>query len=294
MTGFQDDDNLDANIQSGESLEAESNDLTLDEDETTSGSVTASATDSDEMMPAETPEIFDGPVAPKRPGGALAKRELHFIWMVDCSGSMGVDGKIEIVNTAIVEALPHMRDVADDNPHAKLLVRAIKFSTGAQWHVSQATAVEQFEWTPLAADGVTDMGMAFKEVGGQLSVNVMPERALPPVLVLLSDGQPTDDYREGLKFLMEQPWGKKAVRIAIAIGQDADYDSLQEFIGNVEFKPLEANNPERLADLIKWASTAVVKSASAPVSQAPDEDDNSANVQIPLPPPATPATLDVW
>jgi uncharacterized protein YegL len=318
MTGFQDDDKLDADVQPDESPEAETADLNLDVDETGSDSgavsttdagermseldvdetasvsATASTTDADEILPVETLEIFDGPVVTKRPGGPLAKRDLHFIWMVDCSGSMVVDGKIEVVNNAIEEALPHMRDVADDNPHAKLLVRAIKFSTGAQWHVSQATAIEEFEWTPLVAEGVTDMGMAFKEVGGQLAVDVMPERALPPVLVLLSDGQPTDDYKAGLKYLMEQPWGKKAVRIAIAIGQDADYDSLQAFIGNVEFKPLPANNPERLVDLIKWASTAVVKSASAPVSQAPDEADDSANVQIPQPPPAMPATLDVW
>ena len=45
----------------------------------------------------------------KRPGGELAARQLHFIWIADCSGSMGVDGKIEALNNAIDEAVPHMR-----------------------------------------------------------------------------------------------------------------------------------------------------------------------------------------
>ena len=37
----------------------------------------------------------------KRPGGELATRPLHFIWIADCSGSMSVDGKIQALNTAI-------------------------------------------------------------------------------------------------------------------------------------------------------------------------------------------------
>lgn len=69
----------------------------------------------------------------KRPGGELATRPLHFIWIADCSGSMAVDGKIQVLDTAIREALPHMRQVADENPNAEVLVRALKFSSGAQW-----------------------------------------------------------------------------------------------------------------------------------------------------------------
>ena len=149
----------------------------------------------------------------------------------------------------------------------------------------------------MTADGTTDLGKALCEVADQLAVDKMPSRALPPVLVLISDGQPTDDYKAGLKRLLAQPWGKKAVRIAIAIGGDADPDCLQEFIGNVEFKPLQANNPERLVQLIKWASTAVVKSASAPASQSAEAAATTGNVPIPEPPPETPAPAaagDVW
>ena len=53
-----------------------------------------------------------------RPGGAMASRPLHFIWMVDCSGSMAADGKVQSLNSAIREALPHMADVARENPNA--------------------------------------------------------------------------------------------------------------------------------------------------------------------------------
>jgi uncharacterized protein YegL len=62
---------------------------------------------------------------------------------------------------------------------------------------------------------------------------------------------------------MNSPWGKKAVRVAIAIGKDADSSILEQFTGNKE-QVLEAKNPQDLVKFIKWVSTAVVQIASAP------------------------------
>jgi len=230
----------------------------------------------------------------KRPGGELATRPLHFIWMADCSGSMSGD-KIQALNYAIRNALPEMQKVADENPNAAVLVRAVKFSDGAQWHVSQATPAADFKWMDLTAGGVTDMGKALRLVAEQLKMPPMTDRALPPVLVLISDGQPTDDFAGGLQALMELPWGKKAVRIAIAIGEDADHDVLQKFLGHSELHPLQANNAEQLVNYIKWVSTAVLKSASSPASQAQGANPSGANVPIPaLPDPANVSAADVW
>lgn len=221
---------------------------------------------------------------PKRPGGELATRPLHFIWIADCSGSMGVDGKIQALNTAIRDVIPLMQSVADENPYARVLVRAIKFSNGAQWHISQPTPIADFKWIDLTAEGVTDLGRALTLLADALKIPPMSERALPPVLVLISDGQPTDDFDKGLKALFSQPWGKKAVRIAIAIGRDADLNVLQKFIDHPEIKPLQANNAEQLVKFIKWVSTAVLKSASAPPSQASDATGSGSNVPIPSAP----------
>ena len=98
----------------------------------------------------------------------------------------------------------------------------------------------------------------------------MEQRALPPVLVLLSDGQPTDDFDAGLSALMDQPWGQKAVRLAIAIGSDADLDVLQKFIGHPEIRPLVAKNAADLVRFIRWATTTVIKEASSPATAGTD------------------------
>jgi uncharacterized protein YegL len=230
----------------------------------------------------------------KRPGGELASRPLHFFWLCDCSGSMQSDGKIQSLNNAIREAIPHMQRAADENPNAQVLVRVLKFSDGAQWHVAEPTPIADFRWSDLKAEGMTDMGRALTVLGEQLRIPPMTDRALPPVLVLISDGQPTDDFEGGLKFLMEVPWAKRAVRIGIAIGNDADQDTLRRFIAHPEIQPLQANNAETLVNYIRWASTAVLKAASSPASLSRDTA-ASGNVPIPSPPAAPLAEIgDIW
>ena len=215
----------------------------------------------------------------KRPGGPLARRPLHFIWIADCSGSMTGE-KISILNQAIRTTIPHMREVAANNPHAEVLVRAVSFSDGARWQTTQPVDVEKFEWQDLQAFGHTDLGRALHLVAGQLTIPPMSLRALPPVLVLLSDGQPTDDYDQALQQLLALPWGKKAIRLAIAIGRDAEKAPLQKFIGNPEIKPLEALNADALITYIHWASTAVLKAASSPDS-SPQAATGGGHVAIP-------------
>ena len=236
----------------------------------------------------------------KRPGGELATRPLHFFWVVDCSGSMYGE-KIGAVNHAIQSTIPDMQDAAKENPNAELLIRTLKFSTGASWVTSSPVNVEDFAWEDLDAGGITDLGKAFDMLAAQLTIPPMTDRALPPVIVLLSDGQPTDDYKKSLDKLLHLPWGKKAVRIAISIGQDADDDVLTQFTGNRELV-LQANNPQALVKMIKWASTAaslVSAPASQPSASAGSTDSNANNgtlvLDIPnIPDPSDIAADDVW
>ena len=206
------------------------------------------------------------------PGGELASRPLHFFWVVDCSGSMYGE-KIGAVNHAIQSTIPDMLDAAKENPNAQLLIRTLKFSTGASWITSNPVDIEDFTWEDLDADGMTDMGKAFDMLAAQLTMPPMTDRGLPPVIVLLSDGQPNDDYKKSLDKLLSLPWGKKAVRVAISIGKDADDDVLTAFTGNRELV-LQANNSQALVKMIKWVST-IPATVSAPASQ-PNKDASSA------------------
>ena len=229
---------------------------------------------------------------PGFPNVRLSNRPLHFFYLCDCSGSMAAQGKMQSLNQAIRQSLPGMARVARDNPEARVLVRAVAFSDQARWHIAEPTPVEELQWRDLEPRGVTAMGAALQLLAEQLHTPPMEERALPPVLVLISDGQPTDDFEAGLARLMREPWAQKAVRLAIALGHDADLEVLQQFIGPAPAnqrersprRPLQASNATSLAQYIQWASTAVVGAASMPTSRMGDTREEGSTPLPDLPP----------
>jgi uncharacterized protein YegL len=218
------------------------------------------------------------------PLGSVARSMLHFFWIADCSGSMRTQGKIQALNNAIHECLPATKAANSTNAFADMMVRAIRFSSGAQWHVAESTPVDDFLWADLEAGGVTDLGAAIKLLSSELVPDKMGRRALPPVIVLLSDGSPTDDWEAELEKFNNTGWGRpgRTVRIAIAIGRDSNKEVLTKFTGNDE-TVFEANDAQRLADLIKWASVTLSKYASSGASKV--GDDAVGTSQIPPAPP---------
>jgi uncharacterized protein YegL len=200
--------------------------------------------------------------------GLLARRQLHLILALDCSGSMRGD-RIASLNYALRSAIPELQQTALENPEVNILVRVLRFSTGARWHFEEAQPIATLEWSDLTADGETHMGAALSMIARALSPEQLPGRQLPPVLVLVSDGFPSDDFDEGLAALFAQDIARSAIRLGIAIGADADLETLEAFIDHPTLQPLRANNASDLVQHIKWATTAPVKAASSPTT-APD------------------------
>jgi uncharacterized protein YegL len=163
---------------------------------------------------------------------------------------------------AIRESIPQLQAAARDNPNVDVLVRAIVFSNGARWHIEKPTPVAELRWEDAIAGGHTDMGTAFRLAAAALKVPPMPERAVSPVLVLVTDGHHTDDFDGGLAALMAERWGREAVRLAVAIGRDVNMTALQTYIGDDELRPVTANNPEALMQKVRWVSRSGVESAS--------------------------------
>jgi uncharacterized protein YegL len=215
------------------------------------------------------------------PGGPMARRAVRFIWLLDASASMAQSGKIAELNFAIREAIPELRRTAESNPAATLLMQVITFSSGTRWVVRGPISIDEFTFSDIQASGATDMGAAFEATAADLN-SMMDTRALRPVLVLVSDGMPTDDWRAGLRALDTSAWGRRAVRVAIGIGQDADFDVLREFLANPELEPLRVNHAGQIASAIRWGSTVAVRAASigrgaqfaAPWTEPADDDED--------------------
>lgn len=205
----------------------------------------------------------------------LAERELHFFWLVDASGSMSVDGKMAQLNTAIRGAIEPLREEAARGVGVAVLVRAVVFAHDASWHISEPTPLDEFEWDDVAIveKGTTELGRAIDVVTEELVALEAHGRGVPPVMVLVSDGRPTDfkepTFGAAMRRLDSTLWGRKASRIAIGIGADADEETLRRFIGHDEVDPIQVDNPGDLVNYIRWATTEVVGSAIGAVRQQP-------------------------
>lgn len=198
---------------------------------------------------------------------AVARRELHIFLLLDCSGSMRGD-RIASLNYALRTALPELRAVAADNPEVAVRIRVMRFSSQAEW-MGEASDVDELRLSDMAADGETHMGAALELLAAALTKEALPGRQLPPVILLASDGLPTDDVEAGLRCFLAAELASGSVRLGIAIGSDADIDILERFIGNSAVAPLRANNASALVEHIRWATTAPVRAASSPTN-APD------------------------
>lgn len=206
-------------------------------------------------------------------------RTLHFIWILDQSGSMR-GGKIQSLNAAIREALPHIRVAAAGNPNVDVMMRTVVFSHGARWLTEAAVPIHDFEWTDIDASGHSDMGAALSLVAEACCIPPMQTHDIAPTIVLVSDGLPSDDFETGLARLLSTPWGRRAVRIAIAIGRDAEHDLLRQFIGKPTVtgqptEPLQADSGEALVAYMRWLSSSVADdrmSGKIPVLPRPRGD----------------------
>lgn len=225
------------------------------------------------------------------PGGVPAKRELHFFWIADHSHSM--EGhRLASLNQAIKDVIPAVKQAITAHPEVQLLMRSIKFSTNASWHGSEVgIPVENFHWADLHPDGGTSTAQAINLLADALEIENMPQRGLPPVCVLISDGyctDPTSDYQQAIRRLLSLPWGKRTVRLAIGIGQPGvDYDeaSLKEFISHEEIGVLPATSPEKLTHYLKWASVSATMAASNPASNLGDVAGDNPHTTLNPPPP---------
>lgn len=218
---------------------------------------------------------------------AIARRQLQVVLMLDCSGSMRGD-RIASLSYALLTALPDLRDAAADNPEVDVRARVLAFGSDAHWLTDGAVPVDQLVWPDLKAEGHSAMGRALTLVAETLSQDDTGARQLPPILVLASDGYPTDDVEDGVRRLLATAEGAAATRIGIAIGSDAAMSILNRFIANPALPPLRAGNAAELAQHIRWATTAPVKVASSPVG-----DDDPIAALARLRPADGPAVSDI-
>lgn len=166
----------------------------------------------------------------------IPRKLLPIIYVIDTSGSM--EGyKISSVNEAIRETVDVLREISEENPSAELKIGILTFSSNAEWITQDGFKfLEDYYWNDLQAGGLTDFGSALCELDKKLSRNGFLDDPIGykiPVIIFLSDGEPTDDNWESVLVKTEanNKWFQMATKIAIAV-ENANEEVLAKIVGN--------------------------------------------------------------
>ncbi len=185
------------------------------------------------------------------------RKVMTLFYLVDTSGSMS-GSRIGTVNAAMEECIPLLKEVAQANDDAEIKVAILQFSSGCSWvtPASGPVGLEDIIWNDLQAGGMTEFGGALLELDKKLSRNEYLRSqtgAYAPVILLLSDGGPTDNWENGLNRIKQNNWFKHAIKIAIDIESGSDRSVLAQFTGNPE-AILDAKDTATLKKMIHKVS----------------------------------------
>jgi uncharacterized protein YegL len=193
------------------------------------------------------------PFDPSKFTAAKAK-PLPVILLLDVSGSMGGE-KIRNLNDAVRDMLEVFRDT--ENSETEIWVAIITFGDQVKLHQKLVSA-GQIQWQDLSAGGSTPLGVALQMAKAMIEdKDIVPSRAYRPTVVLVSDGQPTDDWENPLKGFISDGRSGKCDRMAMAIGAQADETVLGKFIEGTPNGLFYSENAKQMRDFFKFVTMSV-------------------------------------
>ena len=202
---------------------------------------------------------------------------VNLFFLIDTSTSMK-EGKIGQVNEAMANVIPIVNEISQDNADAQIRISVLLFSSGAEWLYDEPKKPENFLWKDVTANGLTSLGEACYKLNKKLSRKdggfMSVSNNYAPVIILMSDGDPTDDFETGIAKLKHNKWFNIALKFAIAIGDDCNIDKLVQFTGNAE-SVIAVHDIRTLKTVIRLVS--VTASQIGSQSSIIDDSDNTAD-----------------
>ncbi len=155
------------------------------------------------------------------------------VLVLDCSGSMSENNKINLLN----EGLKTLATELKDDPITARCGRILVIAFGGDNNVEiMGDWTDAMDFTPpeLVAGGMTPIGAAMKcaldEIESQKTQ--MKGAGVPykrPIVMLLSDGEPTDDWQNVAVDCKNAESMRKVNIMSIGIGAQANRDVLGQF-----------------------------------------------------------------
>ncbi len=194
-------------------------------------------------------------------------KPLPVILLLDTSGSMSRDDNIGTMNRAVREMLMDFKSAANSEASISVAIVVFGHKTGIYMPLTDIKDID-VESISMTADGMTPLGLALDITKKMIEDKTqIPSRAYRPTVVLVSDGEPNDEWQGPLDRFMNEGRSSKCYRMAMGIGagsQGRSYDILRSFISNGEyvFSASDANGISKFFQYVSMSTTGRATSAN--------------------------------
>ena len=194
---------------------------------------------------------FEGFVMPQA-------RMLPVILLLDVSGSMSHDSKMDELNNSVREMLVSFQN--EQIVQTDIYVSIITFGTKVNVH-TELTPAKDVNYTDMVAGGMTYMGRALDVAYDMIEDKTkIPKNAYRPVVVLVSDGAPNDDHWEDkLTKFTTSGRSSKCDRWSLAIGADADTLMLKKFLDQPEKEVCYVEDAADIHKFFRFISSSTIQ-----------------------------------
>jgi len=211
---------------------------------------------------------------------APSAKKLPVILLLDVSGSMS-GAKIETLYDSVNDMVESF--VAAQVKETIIDVSIITFGASVELHTPYTSvtelkdnAIERFE-----ASGMTPLGTALTMAKDMIEdKDVTPSKIYRPAVVIVSDGQPNDEWKAPMERFINDGRSSKCQRFAIAIGEDADKAVLQQFTGE-EANVFVADNASDITDCFqKFTMSVSTRATSQNPNAVPSVNVNTSSDEV--------------
>lgn len=217
---------------------------------------------------------------------ASTAKPLPVVLLLDTSASMSGE-KIESLNDAVRRMIGTF--TKEESQANDFLVSIVTFGGSAKLN-SPPTPASELVFADLGANGGTPLGAAIDVAKALIEDKEQtPSRAYRPLVVLVSDGVPTDSWEDRLETFIKDGRSSKCDRMALGIGPDAcggrGRATLERFITGTTHRLYEAGEAGEIHTFFKFVTMSVV---SRSLSQNPNVVPADDTLRPPAPTATTP------
>jgi uncharacterized protein YegL len=204
-------------------------------------------------------------------------RRLPVYLLLDCSSSM-VGAPIQAVNEGL--GLIYRLLMADPQAVETVYISLICFSSQVDQY--RLVPIDQFQPPTLTANGSTAMGEAFRTLVRSIEQDLVPNTSTQhgdyrPLAFLLTDGEPTDEYKSAIQELHGLRGSRRPTIVALGCGSGANTTMLHEVTENVFL--MSTVSSETIKAFFRWISGSILQTSRSVGS--------SASQMVTMPPPTT-------